>query len=144
VIAAVITLQALQGLSDSETVHAVKYDLRWKAGCGLPVTAGAFHATTLTYWRRRLAGSEAPNWIFDTVKKVAETGVLSGRRGGRWTPRCSMTRSPPGHADPFDRRDPAMGHQSRRTSPGRSFVLHRHAERLGAGSDNESRHEPQD
>ena len=48
VMAAVITLQWLQGLSDSETVDAVTFDLRWKAACGLPVTAGAFHATTLT------------------------------------------------------------------------------------------------
>ena len=40
VMAAVIMLQALQGLSDAETVDAVTFDLRWKAACGLPVTAG--------------------------------------------------------------------------------------------------------
>ena len=80
VMAAVITLQALHNLSDSETVDAVTYDLRWKAACGLPVTAAAFHATTLTYWRRRLAASERPNRIFDAVKAVvAETGVLTGK-----------------------------------------------------------------
>ena len=61
VMATVITLRALQGLSDAETVDAVTFDLRWKAACGLAVTAGAFHPTTLTYWRRRLAGSESPN-----------------------------------------------------------------------------------
>ncbi len=37
-----ITLQALHGLSDNETVDAVTFDLRWKAACGLPITAGAF------------------------------------------------------------------------------------------------------
>ncbi len=80
VMAAVITLQALQGLSDSETVDAVTFDLRWKAACGLPVTAGAFHPTTLTYWRRRLAASDRPNRIFDAVRQVvAETGALSGK-----------------------------------------------------------------
>src|SRR3954466_11970375 len=80
VMAAVITLQALHGLSDSETVDAVTFDLRWKAACGLPITAGAFHATTLTYWRRRLAGSERPNRIFEAVKAVvAATGVLAGK-----------------------------------------------------------------
>jgi hypothetical protein len=80
VMAAVITLQALHGLSDSETVDAVMFDLRWKAACGMPVTAGAFHATTLTYWRRRLAASDRPNRIFDAVKAVvAVTGVLSGK-----------------------------------------------------------------
>jgi transposase len=80
VMAAVITLQALQGLSDSETADAVTFDLRWKAACGLPVTAGAFHATTLTYWRRRLAASDRPDRIFDAVREVvAQTGVLTGK-----------------------------------------------------------------
>jgi IS5 family transposase len=80
VMAAVITLQALHGLSDSETVDAVTFDLRWKTACGLPVTAGAFHATTLTYWRRRLAVSQRPNGIFEAVKAVvAQTGALAGR-----------------------------------------------------------------
>ena len=80
VMASVITLQALHGLSDNETVDAVTFDLRWKAACGLPVTAGAFHSTTLTYWRRRLAASQHPNRIFDAVKAVVTaTGALSGR-----------------------------------------------------------------
>ena len=80
VVASVITLQALYGLSDSETVDAVTFDLRWKAACGLPVTAGAFHATTLTYWRRRLAASDGPNRIFEAVKAVvAQTGALAGK-----------------------------------------------------------------
>jgi IS5 family transposase len=80
VMAAVITLQAMHGLSDSETVDAVTFDLRWKAACGLPVTVGAFHATTLTYWRRRLAVSDRPERIFEAVKTVvAQTGVLAGK-----------------------------------------------------------------
>jgi hypothetical protein len=80
VMAAVIVLQSLHGLSDSETVEAVTFDLRWKAACGLAVTAEAFHPTTLTYWRRRLAASSAPNRIFDAVKSVvAQTGVLTGK-----------------------------------------------------------------
>ena len=80
VMASVITLQALHGFSDSETVEAVTFDLRWKAACGLPITAGAFHSTTLTYWRRRLAASDRPDRIFEAVKAVvAQTGVLAGR-----------------------------------------------------------------
>lgn len=55
VVAAVIVLQTLQGLPDREAAEAVTFDLRWKAGCGVAVDAGAFHPTTLTYWRRRLA-----------------------------------------------------------------------------------------
>ena len=80
VMAAVITLQALQGLSDAETVDAVTYDLRWKAACGLPVTAAGFHPTTLTYWRGRLAASDRPNRIFEAVREViAATGALTGK-----------------------------------------------------------------
>ena len=80
VMASVITLQALHGLSDNETVDAVSFDLRWKAACGLPITAAAFHSTTLTYWRRRLAASERPNRIFDAVKAiVAATGAVAGK-----------------------------------------------------------------
>ena len=80
VMASVIVLQTLNGLSDAETVEAVTFDLRWKAACGLAVTAGAFHPTTLTYWRRRLAASARPNRIFDAVRTViAQTGVLTGK-----------------------------------------------------------------
>lgn len=80
VMASVITLQALHGLSDNETVDAVTFDLRWKAACGLPVSAAGFHSTTLTYWRRRLAASDRPNRIFEAVKTVvAQTGALTGR-----------------------------------------------------------------
>ena len=61
-------------------MDAVTFDLRWKAACGLPVTAVAFHPTTLTYWRRRLAASDRPNRIFDAVREViAATGALTGR-----------------------------------------------------------------
>ena len=44
------------------------------------MTTKGFHPTVLTYWRRRLARSERPNRIFDTVKQVvAETGALTGK-----------------------------------------------------------------
>ena len=80
VMASVIVLQTLQGLSDAETTDALTFDLRWKAAVGWPVTAKAFHDTTLTYWRRRLAASSAPNRIFEAVQAVvAQTGVLKGK-----------------------------------------------------------------
>jgi hypothetical protein len=79
-VAAVIVLQALHGLSDVDAVDELTFDLRWKAACGLPVTAAGFHPTTLTYWRRRLAASERPNRIFEVVREViAQTGVLKGK-----------------------------------------------------------------
>ena len=80
VVATVIVLQTLHGLSDRDAADAVTFDLRWKAACGLSVTAFAFHPTTLTYWRRRLAASDRPNRIFEVVKDVInQTGVLAGR-----------------------------------------------------------------
>lgn len=80
VVASVLVLQALHGLSDRAAAEAVTFDLRWKAACGLAVDGAAFHPTVLTYWRRRLADSEHPNRIFEVVKEViADTGVLQGR-----------------------------------------------------------------
>jgi hypothetical protein len=80
VMASVIVLQTLHGMSDSETTDAVTFDLRWKAAIGWPVTQKAFHDTTLTYWRRRLAASAEPNRIFHVVQQViAETGALKGK-----------------------------------------------------------------
>jgi hypothetical protein len=80
VVASVLVLQALHGLSDRQAAEAVTFDLRWKAACGLAVDGAAFHPTVLTYWRRRLAASEDPDRIFNAVKGViAETGVLTGK-----------------------------------------------------------------
>ena len=87
--AAVITLQDLHGFSDADTDDAVTFDLRWKAACGLPVIAGAFHATTSTYWRRRPAASDRPNRVFDAVKAVvAQTGALAGKTRRSRVRRC--------------------------------------------------------
>lgn len=81
VIGSVLVLQALQGLSDRETAEALTYDLRWKAACGYGLTDTAFHPSTLTYWRRRLAASKNPHRIMKAIAEVvAETGVLAGKR----------------------------------------------------------------
>ena len=80
VVAAVLLLQALEGRSDRDAAEALTFDLRWKAACGLPITAVAFHPTVLTYWRRRLARSARPQRIFDAVREVvAATGALTGK-----------------------------------------------------------------
>lgn len=80
VIATVLVLQALQGLSDREAVEALTFDLRWKAACGLAVTDTAFDPSTLTYWRRRLAASKRPERVFEVVAAViAETGAVAGK-----------------------------------------------------------------
>jgi Transposase domain (DUF772) len=80
VVAAAIVLQTLNGLSDRETADAVTFDLRWKAALGLAVTSGAFHPTTLTVWRKRLAASKRPQRIFEVVRQVIiETGAVKGK-----------------------------------------------------------------
>ncbi len=49
--------------------------------CGLAVDDEGFDASTLVYWRRRIAKSERPHRINDAIRKiVAETGILKGRR----------------------------------------------------------------
>lgn len=80
VVAAVMVLQTLHGLSDRQAAEAVRFDLRWKAAVGLPVTAEGFHPTALTVWRNRLAASARPHRIFEAVREVVlATGVLRGK-----------------------------------------------------------------
>lgn len=80
VIASVIVLQALYGHSDREAVDALTFDLRWKAACGYAIDAKGFDPSTLTYWRRRLAGSDRPERLFEVVREViAETGAVQGK-----------------------------------------------------------------
>jgi Transposase domain (DUF772) len=57
VVATVLVLQALEGLSDREASEALRRDLAWKAAAGLSVTNAGFHPTVLTYWRARLGRS---------------------------------------------------------------------------------------
>jgi hypothetical protein len=81
VIASVIVLQTLHGLSDREAADAVTFDLRWKAACGYAIDAAGFHPTTLTYWRRRLAASDRPQRIFEAVRDVViATGAIAGKQ----------------------------------------------------------------
>ncbi len=80
VIASVLVLQSLEGLSDREATQAVATDLRWKVACGLSITDAGFHPTTLTQWRSRLRRSERPERIFDAVRDViASTNVLANK-----------------------------------------------------------------
>jgi IS5 family transposase len=76
----VATVLVLEGLSDRDACQALVTDLRWKVAAGLALDDEGFHPTVLTYWRRRLRGSDAPDRIFDAVRAVvAETGVLVGK-----------------------------------------------------------------
>jgi hypothetical protein len=80
VIAAVLVLQTLQDLSDSEAMQALRCDLRWKVACGLPIDHAGFHPTTLTVWRNRLRASARPDRIFEAVRDVVRrSGALGGK-----------------------------------------------------------------
>ena len=80
VVATVMVLQSLEGLSDREAAQALRTDLRWKVAAGLALDDEGFHPTVLTLWRNKLRASERPQRIFDAVRDVvAETGVLAGR-----------------------------------------------------------------
>jgi IS5 family transposase len=80
VIATVLVLQSLEGLSDRDAVQALRTDLRWKVAAGLALDDEGFHPTVLTLWRNKLRASERPERIFDAVRAViTETGVLRGK-----------------------------------------------------------------
>jgi IS5 family transposase len=81
VVATVMVLQALEGLSDRDAATALRTNIAWKVAAGLALDDEGIHYTVLTYWRSRLRGSGSPDRIPDAVRAVIdETGVLSGRR----------------------------------------------------------------
>jgi len=81
VIATVMVLQALEGLSDRDAAGALRTNIAWKVAAGLALDDDGIHYSVLTYWRSRLRESEAPERIFDAVRAVIDaTGVLKGRR----------------------------------------------------------------
>ena len=80
VIATVMVLQALEGLSDRDAIDALRTDITWKVAAGRSLVDEGFHPTVLTLWRNKLRASDAPERIFDAVRAViAETGVLKGK-----------------------------------------------------------------
>ncbi len=80
ILAAAITLQALRGLPDFETVQELRCDLRWKAACGLGLHDMSFAPSLLAYFRRRLSRSARPDRVSEAVREVVQaTGVLRGK-----------------------------------------------------------------
>jgi IS5 family transposase len=80
VVATVMVLQALEGLSDREAASALRRDIAWKVACGLRLDDEGFHPTVLVYWRNRIRASTRPRRIFEAVRQVVQqTGVLAGR-----------------------------------------------------------------
>ena len=81
VVATVMVLQSLEGLSDRDAATQLRTNIAWKVAAGLALDDEGIHYSVLTYWRSRLRASEAPERIFDAVRSVIDaTGVLTGRR----------------------------------------------------------------
>jgi IS5 family transposase len=81
VVAVVMVLQRLDGLSDREAVERFTFDARWKYACGgLPFDYPGFAHTVLVDMRARLARSERPNRIFERTLEVARAAGLVGAR----------------------------------------------------------------
>jgi hypothetical protein len=82
VVAVVMVLQRLEGLSDREAVERFTFDARWKyAAGGLPFDYPGFAHTVLVDMRARLARSERPERIFERTLEVAKgAGLLGVRR----------------------------------------------------------------
>ena len=80
VVASVMVLQALEGLSDRDAARALRDRISWKVACGLALDDEGFDYSVLTYWRTRLRKSDRPERIFDAVRSVIDaTGVMKGK-----------------------------------------------------------------
>ena len=80
VIATVMVLQALEGLSDRDAADALRTNIAWKVAAGLALDDEGINYSVLTYWRSRLRASDRPERIFEVVRSVIDqTGVLKGK-----------------------------------------------------------------
>jgi transposase len=80
VMATVMVLQRFEGLSDSEAVDRLQFDLRYKWACGLAYDSPSFDSTLLVDMRARLRGSASPDRIFEAVLDVARKANLVGKK----------------------------------------------------------------
>ena len=81
IVAVVMVLQKLEGLSDREAVDRFTFDVRWKyAAGGLDLEYPSFVHTVLVDMRARLRRSTSPNRIFQAVLDVAKAAGVVGRR----------------------------------------------------------------
>ena len=80
VLATVMVLQSLEGLSDQEAVDHLECDLRWQSAAGVDAGYVAFHSTVLVGQRNRLRASDRPKRFLEDTKVVArEAGVMRDR-----------------------------------------------------------------
>ncbi len=80
VVATVMVLQALEGLSDRDAIGQLRTNIAWKVAAGRSLDDEGFHPTVLTLWRNKLRASDRPQRIFDAVREVINaTNVLQGK-----------------------------------------------------------------
>ena len=53
VVATVMVLQSLEGLSDRDAAMALRTNIMWKVAAGRALDDGGIHYSVLTYWRSR-------------------------------------------------------------------------------------------
>jgi hypothetical protein len=81
IVAVVMVLQRIEGLSDREAVDRFSFDARWKYACGgLDFGYPGFVHTVLVDMRARLARSAWPDRIFAVTLEAARQAGLLGRR----------------------------------------------------------------
>ena len=81
IVAVVMVLQRIEGLSDREAVDRFSFDARFKyAAGGLDFDYPGFVHTVLVDMRARLAASKAPDRIFQVTLAAARQAGLVGRR----------------------------------------------------------------
>jgi Transposase DDE domain/Transposase domain (DUF772) len=84
VVATVMVLQRLGGLSDREAVDRFTFDARWRYAAGVGGWGGAgpvgFAHTVLVDMRERLRGSQRPDRVFEVALTAARQAGLVGRR----------------------------------------------------------------
>src|SRR5215207_2767000 len=84
VVATVMVLQRLEGLSDREAVERYSFDARWRYAAGVGGYDrggwGRFAHTVLVDMRERLRRSDRPDRVFEVALAAAKQAGLVGRR----------------------------------------------------------------
>jgi hypothetical protein len=84
VVATVMVLQRLEGLSDREAAERYAFDARWRYATGVGGYEGAgwasFAHTVMVDMRERLRRSERPDRVFEVALEAAREAGLVGRR----------------------------------------------------------------
>jgi len=81
IVAVVMVLQRLEGLSDRDAVERFRFDVRWKyAAGGLDMEYPGFVHTVLVDMRERLRRSADPDRVFRSVLEVAKAAGMVGRK----------------------------------------------------------------